>query len=109
MTVGRLRFEFEASPDGGAREFRDWMTYSRLMPFKDEREFRADARMALLCSLYVNSKRKKGTTAADIKDFMISWRPRKVAREAKSPEELYAKSQALLPLALAAARSRRET
>lgn len=93
MTVGRLVGELSAN------ELREWMAFSRIVPFIDEMDARADVRAAHICSTIANAHRGTKQAAYKLKDFILEWkkRPRGKLMKALSPKVLKAKCMALLP------------
>lgn len=88
MTVGRLRREITPA------EIVDWMAYRRIAPFRNEREFRKDARAALGPMVLANVNRGRSQPAQKLDAFILEWKPRK--KKAKSGAELKASFQAAM-------------
>lgn len=94
MTVGRLTRELSAN------ELREWQAFSRIVPFMDEMDGRANVRAAQVCSTLANVNRGRKQAAYRLKDFILCWEKQKmsgVLMKAKSVKVLKAKCMALLP------------
>ena len=71
-------------------QFAEWMAYSRLEPWGEERD---DLRMAIIASTIANVNRGKNTKAFKPQDFMPSFEPE---TEEQATERLIAKAMQAL-------------
>jgi hypothetical protein len=71
-------------------QFAEWMAYSRLEPWGEERD---DLRMAIIASTIANVNRGKNTQAFKPQDFMPSFEPE---TEEQAAERLIAKAMKAL-------------
>jgi len=62
-----------------SNEFTYWLAYNELEPFGAERD---NYHVAMLASIYINSRRSKGSTKVSPKDFM--YKDIETARELKT-------------------------
>lgn len=71
-------------------QFAEWMAYSRLEPWGEERD---DLRMAIIASTIANVNRGKNSKAFSPQDFMPQFEPE---TEEQAAERLIAKARAAL-------------
>ena len=61
-----------------SREFGEWIAYSRLDPFGNER---GDLHVARILSMFYNAHRGKGKSESSPSDFMLDFEPPRPAGE----------------------------
>ncbi|KKL27190.1 hypothetical protein LCGC14_2387650 [marine sediment metagenome] len=93
MTVGRLVSELSAD------ELREWQAFSRVVPFMDEMDGRANVRAGQICSTLANVNRGKKQAPYPLKGFILRWEKQKahgVLMKPRSAKVLRAKLKGLL-------------
>jgi hypothetical protein len=80
VLAGRLDVDRMLSEVSG-EQLREWLEFAAIEPFGDRR---ADYQTALLASVLANVWRGKGQRAAELKDFLLDFRP----KEKPNPQKL---------------------